>query len=485
MTKTQPKIYPNLIGSNWQTLNTRGIFENINPACPNEIVGIFPKASRDDARQAIEAARAASPHWAGTPAPLRAAVLDRASHILAARAEAIATALTREEGKTLAESRAEVQRASDILRYYGGEGWRSGGQVLPGASGSELLYTRREPLGVVSVITPWNFPIAIPAWKIAPALAYGNTVVFKPSEDAPLSAFLLVEALLEAGLPPGAINYLTGDGPTLGAELTGNPGVDGISFTGSQAVGAKIYQAAIQNMTRVQLEMGGKNALVVLKDADLETAVDLAVKGGFGLTGQACTATSRVIVEEEIADAFVAALSRAAGQLKIGNGLEAGVQMGPLVNRRQLETVRGYLAIGKKEGAQLLPGSEGESGPGYFAQPAVFDHVQPSMQIAQEEIFGPVVAVLRASGLEDAIEKTNAVRFGLSAAIVTNNLKAAFAFANRVEAGVVKINQPTTGLALNAPFGGFKQSSSGAFKEMGQAAVDFYTRTKTVYVNPG
>jgi aldehyde dehydrogenase (NAD+) len=485
MTKTQPKIYPNLIGSQWQELGTQGIFENINPANPNEIVGIFPKASRDDARKAIEAARAALPHWANTPAPARAAVLDRASHILAARAEAIATALTREEGKTLAEARAEVLRACDILRYYGGEGWRSGGQVLPGASGNELLYTRREPLGVVSIITPWNFPIAIPAWKIAPALAYGNTVVFKPSEDAPLSAFLLVEALLEAGLPAGVMNYLTGDGATLGAELTANPGVNGVSFTGSQAVGAKIYQNAIQNMARVQLEMGGKNALVVLKDADLETAVDLAVKGGFGLTGQACTATSRVIVEEEIADAFVAALAREAGKLTVGNGLEAGVQMGPLVNRKQLETVRGYLALGQQEGAELTLGGGAEAGQGYFAQAAIFDHVQPSMRIAQEEIFGPVIAVLRARGLEDAIEKTNAIRFGLSAAIVTNNLKAAFAFANQVEAGVVKINQPTTGLALNAPFGGFKQSSASTFKEMGQAAVDFYTRTKTIYVNHG
>jgi len=335
----------------------------------------------------------------------------------------------------------------------------------------------------VSIITPWNFPIAIPAWKIAPALIYGNTVIFKPAEFAPLTALMLVEALVEAGLPSGVINFLTGDGALIGTEMASNPHVNGISFTGSYNTGTKVYQNAIKNMARVQLEMGGKNALVILKDADLHLAVDLAIRGGFGLTGQACTATSRVIVEEEIADAFVSALTSTTKNLVVGNGLESGVQMGPLVNQDQLETTQSYITLGQKEGAQLLLGGEVDGQKGYFAQATIFDHVGPTMRIAREEIFGPVISILRAKDIRDAIEKTNAIQFGLSAGVVTNNLKAAFAFANQVDAGVVKINEPTTGLALNAPFGGFKQSSANTFKEQGQAAIDFYTRTKTIYVN--
>jgi aldehyde dehydrogenase (NAD+) len=397
----------------------------------------------------------------------------------------MARTLTREEGKTLAEATGEVTRARDILRYYSGEGWRYGGQVLPGSVKNELLYTRREPLGVVSIITPWNFPIAIPAWKIAPALVYGNTVVFKPAEDAPLSGLLLVEALVEAGLPAGVINFLTGDGPVVGGEMVSGARVNGISFTGSRAVGAQIYQQAVRNMSRVQLEMGGKNALVVLKDAPLDLAVDLAVRGGFGLTGQACTATSRVIVEAAIADEFAAALSGAARQLVVGDGLQSGVHIGPSVNREQLQIVNDYIAIGQQEGAQLLAGGVTEQSKGYFTRPTVFDQVQPGMRIAQEEIFGPVIGVIRARDLDDALEKSNDIGFGLTAGVVTNDLHAAFEFANRAEAGVVKINEPTTGLALHAPFGGFKGSSANTFKEQGGAALEFYTRTKTIYVGHG
>ncbi len=480
-----PKIHPNLIGGKWQTTGGGEVFEDRNPADWEDIVGLFPKATVEETRSAIEAARAALPAWANTPPPARGAILDKASQVIAARLEEIATVLTREEGKTLPEARGEVARARDIFRYYSGEGWRYGGQVLPSSVGGELLYTQREPLGVVSIITPWNFPIAIPAWKIAPALIYGNTVVFKPAEDAPLTGLLLVEALVEAGLPPGVINFLTGDGPVVGGEMVASPLVNGVSFTGSRMVGATIYPQAIKNMTRVQLEMGGKNALVVLQDANLKLAVDLAVKSGFGLTGQACTAASRVIVAESIADEFVAALARSARDLVVGNGLESGVQMGPAVNHDQLEIDQSYMAIGQSEGAKLVTGGGSDHRPGFFAQATVFDHVQPGMRIAQEEIFGPVISVIRAGDLEDAIQKANAISFGLSAGVVTNDLQKAFAFANRVEAGVVKINEPTTGLALNAPFGGFKQSSANTFKEMGQAALDFYTRTKTIYVAHG
>jgi acyl-CoA reductase-like NAD-dependent aldehyde dehydrogenase len=482
---TEAKNHRNLIGGEWLAAGRGEVFENRNPADPDEVIGLFPKATAEDTRQAITAARTALPGWADTPPPARGAILDKASQILTSRLDEMAAALTREEGKTLAEAKGEVTRARDIFRYYSGEGWRYGGQVLPSSTAGELLYTRREPLGVIGIITPWNFPIAIPAWKIAPALIYGNTVVFKPAEDAPLIGLMLVEALVEAGLPPGVINYLTGDGPVVGGEMTGSAAVNGISFTGSHAVGAQIYQRAITNMTRVQLEMGGKNALVVLKDAPLDLAVDLAVKGGFGLTGQACTATSRVIVEDEIADAFAAALTAAARKLVIGNGLEAGVQMGPAINRAQLEIVGKYLALGKTEGAQVLAGGGIESRLGHFVQPTVFDHVEPGMRIAQEEIFGPVISVIRARDLEDAIAKSNAIGFGLSAGVVTNDLQKAFEFANRAEAGVVKINEPTTGLALNAPFGGFKGSSANTFKEQGQAALEFYTRTKTIYVGHG
>jgi aldehyde dehydrogenase (NAD+) len=312
---------------------------------------------------------------------------------------------------------------------------------------------------------------------------YGNTVVFKPASDAPHIGMMLVEALVEAGLPAGVINFVTGSGGTVGDEMIANKEVNGISFTGSYDVGSGIYGQAIKNMTRVQLEMGGKNALVVLNDADLELAVRLAVTGGFSLTGQACTATSRVIAEQGIADRFVQALAEAARNLKVGNGLDEGVQMGPAVNQSQLEADLNYVQVGKDEAAKLVAGGErvGE----YWVQPTVFDGVEPEMRIAQEEIFGPVISVIRARDFDDALSKANAIGYGLSAGVVTNDLQKAFAFANNIDAGVVKVNQPTTGLALHAPFGGFKHSSSNTFKEQGQAAIEFYTRTKTIYVGHG
>jgi len=477
--------FKNLINGEWVPSSDGKTFENRNPAKLDDVLGTFPLATAGDVQAAIDAANAALPAWADMPGPARGAILDKASQILDARLGEIATVLTREEGKTLTEAKGEVMRARDIFRYYSGEGWRAGGAVIPSNTGGELLYTRREPLGVVALVTPWNFPIAIPAWKMAPALAYGNTVVFKPASFTPQTAMLLVEVLVEAGLPKGVVNFVTGSGRTVGDTLVGSPKVHGVSFTGSVSVGMGIYEKAMKNLTRVQLEMGGKNPTIVLKDANIDTAVKMTVAGGFGLTGQACTATSRVIVEEAIADDYAKAMTLAARNLKVGNGLDTGVQMGPAVSEDQLKTDLDYIGVGQQEGAKLLIGGSSASDGGYYVQPTVFDHVEPQMRIAQEEIFGPVIGIIRAKDFDDALAKANGIGFGLSAAVITNDLQKAFQFANRIDAGVVKINEPTTGLALQAPFGGFKHSSANTFKEQGQAAIEFYTRTKTIYVGHG
>jgi aldehyde dehydrogenase (NAD+) len=475
--------YKNYIAGEWVDSSDGKTIENYNPA-NGELLGTFPSATADDASHAIAAAKAALPKWANFPGPNRGAILDKASQIIAARTDELAETLTREEGKTLTEAKGEVTRARDIFKYYAGEGFRAGGDVIPPNTPDTLLFTKREALGVVAIITPWNFPIAIPAWKIAPALAYGNTIVFKPASLVPHTALKLVEILVEAGLPPGVINFVTGSGSSVGNTLAENKDINGLSFTGSYSVGTGIYAKTAKNLTRTQLEMGGKNPMIVLNDARLDLAVDLAVRGGFGLTGQACTATSRVIVEEKIANDFARALTEAARNLKVGNGLESGVQMGPAVNEDQLKTDLEYVGIGKSEGAKLLVGGDviSNGSKGHFVQPTVFEDVHPQMRIAQEEIFGPVISMIRAKDVDDAIEKANGIGFGLSAGIVTNDLHKALSFADRIEAGVVKINEPTTGLALQAPFGGFKGSSANTFKEQGAAAIEFYTRTKTVYV---
>ena len=479
------QAYMNLIGGAWVEAANGDRFENRNPANTDEVLGTFPKATVDDVRRAIAAAREALPAWARTPAPQRGAILDKASQIVSARLDQFAETLTREEGKTLAEARGEVTRTRDVLRYYSGAGWRMKGDVLPPTAEDEMIYTQREPLGVVGVITPWNFPSAIPAWKIAPALVYGNTVVFKPASFAPHSALLLVEALVEAGLPPGVINFVTGSGSVAGDTIATSPDVNGITFTGSYAVGKQIYGNAVENMTRIQLEMGGKNPLIVLEDADLQLATELAVKGGFGATGQVCTASSRVIVQQGVADAFVESLGNAARNMVVGDGLEHRTHMGPAVSAGQLQTDLDYIKIGQDEGARLVAGGDRAGDGGYFVRPTVFDDVDPQMRIAQEEIFGPVVGVIRAGSIDDAIQKANAIGYGLSAGIVTNDLHAALTFANNVEAGVVKINTQTSGIAVHVPFGGFKHSSANTFKEQGEAAIEFYTRTKSVYLKHG
>ena len=477
--------FHNFIGGEW--VPTSGdTFEVRNPADTDEVVGVFPLATEDEVRAAIAAAEVAQPGWGATPGPERGEVLYRASQIIRRRADELAADLTREEGKTLAESKGEVLRAADILNYFAGEGRRMGGETLPAETRNTLLYTSRMPLGVVAIITPWNFPIAIPTWKIAPALISGNAVVFKPASQAPLTAVHLVEVLMEAGVPKGVLNLVVGSGSKVGNVLVTDERVDGVSFTGSYEVGTGIYQQTARRMVRTQLELGGKNPLIVAADADLDKAVTLAVRGGFGLTGQACTATSRVIVERAVAREFTERLTSAARALKVGPGLQQGSQMGPAVNQGQRDTDLEYIEIGRNEGARLVAGGtdrpDGTPRSGHFVAPTVFAGVQPDMRIAQEEIFGPVISVIEAGDFDEAMQVADNVGFGLAASICTNDLRKALQFADRIEAGLVKVNQPTTGVALHAPFGGFKQSSSGTFKEQGKGAVDFYTRIKTVSI---
>ncbi|MEM0481725.1 MAG: aldehyde dehydrogenase family protein [Nitrososphaerota archaeon] len=479
-------LYPCVIGGEKIFPPDGRTFKDINPADTGEIVAEFPQMSRDDAARAIDAARETQLKWASTPAPERGRILVKAAEILEGEADELARVLTREEGKTLAESRAEVARAVSIFRFYGVMGYRLRGEFTPSAEPNTHLFTLREPLGVVSIITPWNFPIAIPSWKIAPALISGNAVVFKPASYTPLIGYRIVDALHRAGLPPGVLNFVTGPGSTVGAELINNPKVDAISFTGSLEVGEEIKRAAGGRNIRIQLELGGKNPAVILDDADMGRAVEMVVRGAFGLTGQACTATSRAIVIENIADEFERKLLERVKRIKVGNGLAEGVEMGPVVGEKELNKILDYIRIGVDEGAKLVSGGKrltgSEYSKGYFVEPTVFTNVTPDMRIAQEEIFGPVLSVMRVHNFDEAVELANKIEYGLSASIFTRSLPRAFEFINRVQAGVVKINKPTTGLEPHVPFGGFKKSSFGMIKEQGEAALDFYTKIKTVYL---
>ena len=475
----------NLIGGEWVGASDHASFETRNPARAAEVLAVFPSATAADAAQAAAAAAEAFPAWAATPAPARGAVLFKAAELLTERMGEVARTLTREEGKTLAEATGEVARARDILRYFAGEGWRMGGDVLPANAPHAMLYSRREPLGVVAVITPWNFPIAIPAWKIAPALVYGNAVVFKPASATPLTALRLVECLVDAGLPAGVLNLVAGAGSVVGGALAGDP------WCAASPSRARTTQARASTRARRGTSRASSSRWAARTRRSCSTtptsrlAVKLAVMGGFALTGQSCTATSRVIVEEGIADRFAAALAEAANALNVGDGLESGVQMGPAVSEDQLATDLDYVRIGRDEGAELLAGGGRAGEGGHFLRPTVFDGVDVHSRLAQEEIFGPVIGIVRARDLDDALFKANAVGYGLAASVVTNDLRRAMTFVDRIEAGVVKVNEPTTGLALQAPFGGFKQSSANTFKEQGPAALDFYTRTKTVYITYG
>jgi acyl-CoA reductase-like NAD-dependent aldehyde dehydrogenase len=477
----------NFIGGEWVPARSGQTYQNVNPADTTEIVAEYPVSGKQEAVDAIAAAGAAFPKWAGMTAVARGRVLSKASQLLEARKAELAEALTREEGKTLAESTGEVQRTADIFRFFGGLGYSIGGQTIPHDLPGNLLYTVRQPLGVVGLITPWNFPIAIPAWKAAPALVAGNSVVLKPATQAPGLALELARVLDEAGLPKGVFNVVVGEGRAVGGELASNAAVVALSFTGSHSVGSQIYMQLAPRMARAQMEMGGKNPTIVLADADLDLAASLVTRAGFGLTGQACTATSRVIVERPVLEAFTEKLAAKARAIKVGNGLTSGVDMGPAVNKQELAGNFEHIDAALAEGARLVCGgkrlTEGDLGRGYFMEPTVLNAVTPAMRLAREEVFGPVVAVIAVDGFDEAIAVANGVDVGLSASIVTRDIKKAMLYTERIQAGVVKVNQISTGLALQAPFGGVKKSSTDSFKEQGAGAIEFYSRVKTVYLD--
>ncbi len=478
--------YKNFIGGDWVESISGRRYPVFNPARKTESVGEFQTSTAEDATVAVEAARAALPGWANTPAPGRASVLFRALEILGRRADEIARTITTEEGKPIGDAIGEVKRAMNIIEYAAGEGRRMFGYTTPSELPNTVAYTIKRPLGVVGIITPWNFPIAIPAWKIAPALICGNALVFKPASSTPLSAVMLVEVFEEAGLPPGVLNLVTGPGAQVGNALVENTGVNGISFTGSTEIGTDLYAKSAQRLKKVQAEMGGKNAVILLADADMDKALGGIVQGAFGSTGQRCTATSRVIVEEGVYDEFMEGLIDRTSKLKIGDGIDPAMDVAPLSSQSQYDKVLEYIGVGTEEGAHLAYGghglTEGQYSEGFYVEPTVFTDVSPDMRIAREEIFGPVLTVFKARNLEEAIQISNSVEFGLSSSVYTKDLTRAFEYINTVETGMVHVNAPTLGGEVHLPFGGLKASGVGQ-REQGTEAFDFFTETITVYID--
>ncbi|WP_017728894.1 alpha-ketoglutaric semialdehyde dehydrogenase GucD, partial [Halalkalibacterium ligniniphilum] len=459
--------------------------DSINPADKNDVVGKVQQSSIEDLDKSVAAAKQAKKNWKKLGAPARGNYLHIVADILEANLNEIAESMTREMGKTLPEAKGETARGVAILRYYAGEGMRKTGDVIPSTDPEAMMFTTRAPLGVVGVITPWNFPVAIPIWKIAPALVYGNTVVFKPATETAVTAAKVVECFEKAGLPNGVLNFITGSGSVIGQGIIDHEDIDAITFTGSEQTGRLVGQGAFARGAKYQLEMGGKNPVIVAEDADLDKAVDGTISGGLRSTGQKCTATSRVIIHEAVYDEFKAKLLERVKEIKIGSGLEDGIWMGPCASKSQLDTVMHYIQKGKEEGATLLYGGETpddkELENGFYITPAVFEGVSSEMMIAQEEIFGPVLALIKVDSFEKAIELANDTKYGLSASIYTKNISKMLAFMEDIDAGLVRINAESAGVELQAPFGGMKSSSSGS-REQGEAAKEFYTAIKTVFV---
>ena len=474
--------FPNLIDG--RAVDSTDRSTDLNPSNLSDIVGEFARASASDVDQAIASARAAFAKWSRTTPQERFDVLDRAGTEILARKDELGRLLSREQGKPLADSVGEAARAGAIFKFFAGEAVRGGGERIASTRPGIEVEVTREPLGLIAAITPWNFPLAIPAWKIAPAIAFGNCVIFKPAELAPASPWTLVDIVQRAGLPAGVLNLVMGPGARLGAALAASPAIDAVSFTGSQDVGPSVAAAAVKTGARVQLEMGGKNPLIVLDDADLPTAVAVAVNGAFFQAGQRCTASSRLIVTEGIHDRFVTAVIERMKKLVVDDALKPGIDLGPVVDQRQLDKNLEYIDIGRKEGARLVEGGGRltRDTEGYYMAPALFTDTAPGMRINREEIFGPVASVIRVRDYEEALATANATPFGLSAGIVTTSLKHASHFKRNSESGLVMVNLPTAGLDYHVPFGGRKKSSYGP-REQGTYAREFYTIVKTSYVS--
>ncbi len=476
----------NYIGGEWVPARSGTTFESLNPANREDVVGTFPRSGAEDVEAAVAAAKRAYQAWRLTPPPARGEIILRAALLLAEHKEELARLMTREMGKVLPETRGDVQEGIDMTEYVSGMGRRPFGESVPSELKDKICFTWREPIGIVGLITPWNFPFAIPTWKIMPALMGGNTIVFKPAEDTPLCGARVVEILVEAGVPPGVLNLVHGMGEEAGAALVDHPLVRGISFTGSSEVGRHIAALCGQSLKRVGLELGGKNAIIVMDDADLDLAVEGALWGAFGTTGQRCTAASRLIVHQKLLVDFTDLLRQRAETLKVGYGLDDGVEMGPLINGTQLERVHEYTAVGVKEKAKLLVGGrvldEGAHAKGSFYAPTIFTEVTPQMRIAQEEIFGPTTAIMPVDSLDQALEYANSTAYGLSLSIYTRDVNRAFRAMRELEAGIVYINAPTIGAEIQVPFGGTKNTGNG-HREAGTVALDEFTEWKTIFVD--
>jgi acyl-CoA reductase-like NAD-dependent aldehyde dehydrogenase len=478
--------YINYINGKWCEGSTGDWDSNRNPACPSEIIGKATRSTTQDLDTAIEAAVLAQMEWAKTPRPIRGALLNRVAKIIREKQEQLAQILTREEGKNITEAKGEVLKSANALEFTAAEGRRPVGEVIPSEMPNTFLYTTRTPLGVAGIITPWNFPLCIPAWKIGPALLEGNSVIFKPATLTPASAFELVKAFEQAGIPPGVLNLVYGSGSTIGKALVQDKRVRAISFTGSNEIGTELNVLAAKRLARVQLEMGGKNPVIVLADCNLDNAADAIVQGAFGSTGQRCTATSRVIVEKKCHGELKDKILQRIRKIKVGDGLLDPQAMGPVIDEKQFSTVLAAIHRAKQEGAELLCGGErvGTDHPdsGYFIAPTVFDQVKPSMAIAREEIFGPVLAILPVSDFEEAITVGNAVEFGLTSSVYTNDVGRVMRYADRIETGMLHVNSPTVGGEVQAPFGGVKSTGLGR-REMGSAGPEFFCEIKTIYVD--
>ncbi|WP_240415888.1 alpha-ketoglutaric semialdehyde dehydrogenase GucD [Paenibacillus periandrae] len=482
---TEIPTYLNYINGQWIPASTGEVEVRSNPANISDKLGTIAMSSLDDLNLAVSSAKQASRAWKKLSGSARGDYLFKAAAILESRVDEIAETMTREMGKTFPEAKGETMRGVAILRYYAGEGMRSIGDVIPSTDSEALMLTTRVPLGVVGVITPWNFPVAIPIWKMAPALIYGNTVVIKPAAETGITGAKVIECFAAAGFPAGVVNLINGSGPVIGQGLVEHPDVHGITFTGSGAVGKRIGQWALARGAKYQLEMGGKNPVIVTADANLDLAVEATISGGLRSTGQKCTATSRVIVQSEVYEAFQDKLLQKVQQITVGDGMKDGIWMGPCANENQLNKVLSYIEKAKSEGGKLVAGGNRLQGDGYehgyFVQPTVFSDVTTDMTIAQEEIFGPVLALMKVDSVEEALALANDVEYGLSASIFTTRIDHMLSFINEMEAGLVRINAESAGVELQAPFGGMKQSSSHS-REQGRAAIEFYTSIKTVFI---